>query len=230
MFHSNMLAPPGGASTISHLFCSPFFQFWHGTSKRQRHAFLFLFSSEVHLHCRFASTVAWQLLWGLLHHHLSLFVLLLSLTAIVCSMPTERKFIEDCKQTDDNHQITTHREASRTFGNASCDVVSACACLIFCCHTYGSQLWGTGDRAEGSRDGSTARLHNEDDDADNGMAVPLPQQLCASAGESPPAHPVFFRSFVSFVRLAKGSSRADWPLRDANGGRVPPDTVVSHSR
>ena len=41
----------------------------------------------------------------------------------------------------------------------------------------------TGDRAEGLRDGSTARLHHEDHDANCGMSVLLRQQLCVSAGD-----------------------------------------------
>ena len=39
----------------------------------------------------------------------------------------------------------------------------------------------TGDRAEGMRVGSVARLHSEDDDHNNRMSVPLRQQLCVSA-------------------------------------------------
>ena len=40
----------------------------------------------------------------------------------------------------------------------------------------------SGERAEGLRGGSTARLHNEDDDANKRMSVPLRQQLCAHRG------------------------------------------------
>ena len=39
------------------------------------------------------------------------------------------------------------------------------------------------DRAEGLKDGSTARLHNEDDDANIRMSVHLRQQLCVSASD-----------------------------------------------
>ena len=38
--------------------------------------------------------------------------------------------------------------------------------------------------AEGLRDGSTARVHNEDDDANNRMSAPLRQLLCVSAGDT----------------------------------------------
>ena len=38
--------------------------------------------------------------------------------------------------------------------------------------------------AAGVRDGSTARLHNEDDDANSRMSVPLRRQLCVSAGDT----------------------------------------------
>ena len=68
-----------------------------------------------------------------------------------------------------------------------------------------------GDRVGGLRDGSTARLHNEDDDVHDKMSVLLRQQLCVSAGESPPC--------FDFDRA----------LRGACGGRVQPDTVLPHS-
>ena len=42
----------------------------------------------------------------------------------------------------------------------------------------------SGDRAQGLRDGSTARLHNEDDDANKRMSVRQPQQLCVARRRS----------------------------------------------
>ena len=47
-----------------------------------------------------------------------------------------------------------------------------------------SRSGGSGDRAEGSRDGSTARLHNEED-ANNRMSVRLRQQLCVGKRHRP---------------------------------------------
>ena len=70
--------------------------------------------------------------------------------------------------------------------------------------------------------GSTARLHSKDD-ANSRVSVSLRQQLCVSACESPLAHPAFEFCFA-FVSFAKGSSRADRPLRGAYGGRVQPDS------